>query len=139
MNNINSSRFFYFIISILIAGISAGCQKSPVNGDLDGQWQVMSVEPVPSESVIEGRLYYCLSLHTCQLSTYGGVWITGNMSFSGKTLTLHFPDAESYQSSNDALRQYGISSNPVTFSVDHLDKKKMILKSGDTTVTLRKF
>ncbi len=37
------------------------------------------------------------------------------------------------------LRQYGINTNPVSFTVVRLDKKNLILRDGETTVTLRKF
>ena len=70
----------------------------------------------------------------------GNVGRTGNFSFDGESLSLDFPylDMEKPLAS-EKLSQFGISSNPVTFDVAHLDNKKMILKNGNTTVTLRKF
>lgn len=120
--------------------IFAGCQKSPINGDLDGQWQVMEVTPNAPETIVSVRLYMCFSLHTVQLSYYGtGVWASGNiLRFEDKTLSLDFP-YETSESSIALLKQYGIYSNPVTFTVEHLDKNKLILRDGDTVVTLRKF
>ncbi len=129
------------IISFLTALITTGCPKHPINGDLDGQWQVMTVEPEPAEIVITERIYMCFSLHVCQLTGYGaGVYATGNMLFSqkDKNLYLDFPHATS-SLSKSRLKQYGIYSNPVTFTIEHLDKKKLILRDGDVVVTLRKF
>ncbi len=128
------------IISLLTLFITTGCPKHPINGDLDGQWQVMEVTPEPSEVVILERLYYCFSLHTTQLTSYGtGPWLSGNiLKFDDHQLVLDFPYATSALS-KARLKQYGIYNNPVTFTIEHLDKKKLILRDGDVVVTLRKF
>lgn len=139
-NHIKKFFWRYLFISIALTALST-CQKAPINGDLDGQWQVMSVEPEPDRQPFDVNIYYCFYLHTCHLTSYGeGVWTTGNFSFDGESLSLDFPylDMEKPLVS-EKLSQFGISSNPVTFDVAHLDNKKMILKNGNTTVTLRKF
>ena len=128
---------FLLIIAILLLFLTSGCQKSPINGDLDGQWQVMEVSPAPAETPINARLYYCFYLHVCQLNYYGGTLTTGSMDYSGDHITLSFPDTS--EETADGLRHYGIPANPVTFTVDRLDSKSLILRSATTTVTLRKF
>ena len=38
-------KSFLTVISIAIMGLMAGsCDKTPINGDLDGMWQLMRVE-----------------------------------------------------------------------------------------------
>lgn len=128
---------FLLIIAILLLFLTSGCQKSPINGDLDGQWQVMEVSPANAETPIDARLYYCFYLHVCQLNYYGGTLTTGSMDYSGDHITLSFPDTSGETAAG--LRQYGIPANPVTFTVDRLDSKSLILRSATTTVTLRKF
>lgn len=136
--NINYRRFLTIAIAIIMIMIP-GCQKAPINGDLDGQWQVMTVEPEAPETIITERMYYCFSLHTCQLSMYGsGIWASGNIVFNNNLLTLDFPDANS-DLNIARLKQYGIYSNPVTFTIEHLDKNKLILRDGEVTISLRKF
>lgn len=124
----------FFLASI------CSCQKSPINGDLDGQWQVLSVEPLPvdPDPMFDTRLYYCFYMHVCQLSIPGGVWIDGNMDYSGNQLSIDFPKLLNPLELN-ALSQYGINSNPVVFQVEYLDRKKLVLRDGETVVTLRKF
>lgn len=119
---------------------AGGCQKAPINGDLDGQWQVMDVTPEAPETIIEERLYYCFSLHTVQLSYYGpGPWTSGNiLKFDDDHLVLEFPYADAYISI-DKLKQYGIYSNPVSFTIEHLDKNRMTLRDGNVVISLRKF
>lgn len=140
MNSKKTSRniFISALSALLLLLISASCQKAPINGDLDGQWQVMDVSPEPEVKIIEANLYYCFYLHVCQLSYYDGMFASGNMNFNGKTLSLDFPSI-SAPISKLKLAQYGITENPITFTVEHLDKKSLILKHGDTTVTMRKF
>jgi len=122
------------ILTILLPS----CQKSPINGDLDGQWQVMEVSPEPDVIVTENRIYYCFSLHVCQLTQYGGRIISGNLKYANNEIRLEFAGCDD-KKSQMLLRQYGINSNPVTFSVEQLDKKSLILRDGDTIVTLRRF
>lgn len=127
-----------FFVALIILLAIPSCQKAPINGDLDGQWQVMEVNPQPTEIIINERLYYCFSLHVCQLSYYGSAFTSGNMKFDGKTLYLDFPHATSTLN-RQKLAQYGITENPITFTVEHLDKKSLILRHGDTVVAMRKF
>lgn len=130
---------FLSLLFIAIALLTS-CQKSPINGDLDGQWQVMTVTPQPAEEVTSERIYMCFSLHTCQLTYYGnGPWTSGNiLKFADNTLALEFPYATS-ENSIALLRQYGINSNPVSFTIETLTKDRLILRDGDTVIELRKF
>lgn len=126
------------MLTVIAVVLLSGCQKAPINGDLDGQWQVMDVTPEPEETVTKERLYYCFYMHTCQLTEYGDYFTTGNFIFDNNTITINLPNANS-PLSVAKLKQYGIYKNPVAFTVKHLDKKKLILQDGDVVVTLRKF
>lgn len=130
----------FLLAPVFLLAAMAACQKSPINGDLDGQWQVMLVEPEPvaPDPMFDTRLYYCFYMHVCQLSIPGGVWIAGNLDYSGNQLAISFPEELNALELN-ALSQYGIESNPVVFQVEYLDGKKLILRDGETVVTLRKF
>lgn len=125
------------IISILTTLIMCNCQKSPINGYLDGQWQVMDVYPTP-ETIIDQRLYYCFYMHTCMLTYYGGEVANGNFRYSDNSIYMDFPHPNIAPPA-PILKQYGINSNPVTFSIEILTKNKLVLKDGETIVTLRKF
>lgn len=137
LHNIKSATLS-MLSALLMLTVSFSCQKAPINGDLDGQWQVMSVTPEPTQKPITENLYYCFYLHVCQLTYYDGIFASGNIKFDGETLYLDFPYA--FNEGNDIiLRQYGIDENPITFTVENLDKKSLILRHGDTVVTMRKF
>ncbi|MDE5886378.1 MAG: lipocalin-like domain-containing protein [Muribaculaceae bacterium] len=130
-------------ISLLLISLLVnlnGCQKSPINGDLDGHWQVMKVTPTPAEEIITTRMYMGFYLHVCQLYYVdGGGWNTGNMRYEGNKLTLDFPYAIDNETAAAMMRQYGINSNPVTFTIETLTKDKMVLRDGETVVELRKY
>lgn len=124
---------------LLLSVMMSCCQKAPINGDLDGMWQVMQVDPEPAYKPIGQRIYYNFYLHTCNLTVYGdGTFSTSVMAFDGEKMTLKFPDRVS-DHHMDRLRQFGINSNPVTFTVEKLTSKSLVLRDGDTTVTMRKF
>lgn len=118
--------------------IAPSCRKAPINGDLDGMWQVMEVYPEPAQIIIDKRLYYKFYLHVCSLSYYGGTLTVGNMRYNDKTIWLDFPNGHGFQTI-EILKQYGIYSNPVEFKIEHLDKRSLVMSSGDVTVILRKF
>ena len=118
----------------------SSCQKAPINGDLDGMWQIMEVDPEPDEILIPERLYYNFYLHVVQLTYYGGAFTTGNLIYDKEKgiIQIEFPNAPALDSILK-LRQYGVYTNPVIFQVEYLDKNKLILKNDEATVTLRKF
>lgn len=125
-------------ILITLLFFFSNCQKSPINGYLDGQWQVTSVSPEPDECVLEVRLYYCFYMHVCMLSYYGGTLTTGNMHISDNKLYLDFPNGNGLNTIT-ALKQYGIYSNPVIFEIKKINNENLILRDGERIVTLRKF
>lgn len=134
-------RILNYFTAIILGLASFGiisCQKQPINGNLDGQWEVMEVTPKPTVDLVQNRLFYNFSLHVCQLTFYGDYFLDGEIVYDGQTLWINFPySLDPYQ--KGVLTQYGITSNPVTFSVDFPDKKTLILSNDDTTVVLRKF
>ncbi|MCH5224943.1 MAG: lipocalin-like domain-containing protein [Muribaculaceae bacterium] len=122
---------------VVVPILFSGCQKAPINGDLDGQWEVMEVTPPPVEIVIDQRLFYNFNLHTCDLTYYGALFTQGNMRYDGETLWLEFPFS-SHENFDLTLLQYGIHSNPVTFNVNFTDSHHLTLYNEDSTVVLIK-
>ena len=114
----------------------AGCRKGDINGDLDGQWQIMELERVDEGEVCHPeRTYYCLYLHTVNLTKADGSKIGGNMIYEeGKRLTLDFP-----VTSVDKLYDWGIYERTTTFEIEHLSSEKMVLKSDKAIIVFRKF
>lgn len=127
-------------LAALFICLATGCQKSPINGDLDGQWQICDVTPSPQEDIIKGKLYYCFYMHTCQLTSPGYTIARGNFTYDGETIMIDFPsNDDDIETAFPSIHQYGIYTNPVTFNIRFLDSKKLILENSDATVTMRKY
>lgn len=127
-----------FIISCILSVLAfQGCQKTPINGDLDGQWQVVEVSPLPEETVVHERLYYNFSLHVCQLTYYDGWFTKAWMEYNGETLSLDFPYIDS-QEDLFLLRQYGVPEPQTTFKVKFERSNRLTLTCEQSTVTLVK-
>lgn len=127
-----------FIIAALAAAALtfSGCNKAPMNGHLDGQWQLMTVEtPSRTVSLTSGR-YYCFYRHVANLRPGGP---SANLYYdeTDKILTLEFPYP------NSDLRTYEIPhSTPYTceFKVIKLSRKQLVMTLDDSlTYTFRKF
>lgn len=131
MKSFNNLFFGIFLIFFL------SCQKAPINGDLDGQWEVVEVIPEPENIVIDERLFYNFSLHVCMLSYYGGTLGYSNLEYNGENISLNFVE-ETPDGDFNALPQYGILSNPVTFSVKFENSHNLILTSNESKVILVK-
>ena len=130
-------------LTVLSLGMAA-CQKDSINGKLDGQWQIMKIEKL-SDGLVEipasGR-YICIYLHVVNLnpsSGYMGRPYSGNMSYDKQTgiLSIDFP----YNKGEEAvqLAPWGIYSNPVTFHVETVNGKQLVLRSDATIVTCRRY
>lgn len=134
-----------FGIGILVLAIcvtATSCRKASDNGKLDGQWQIMSIEELPSGEIktLDQQLYICLNLHVMHLTNNEGVCCSGNMTYdkSGGKLSCDFP-YDTTSESIKGLRQWGIYSNPVNFEVVELNGKKLVLKSDASIITCRRF
>ena len=52
-------------------GISS-CDKAPINGKLDGRWQLMTIEYTNGKIEECNRIYYSIQLHLVEISAKGG-------------------------------------------------------------------
>lgn len=127
-----------YLVSFLAILLSQGCTKTPINGNLDGEWEVIEVIPEPPAVENETRYFYNFSLHVCQLTVYGYPFRSGNLRYDGETMSLDFPYINTPEEEL-ILKQYGIFSNPVTFDVYFENKSRLILSNDESTVVLKKF
>ena len=127
------------ILSLLTFG---ACRKAPINGKLDGQWQIMSIELTADGSAANPKLrsYIDINLHVVNLRNTANNLVAGNLSYDkdNSRLTLDFP----YNTGGDAfllLREWGIYQTPVTLDIIKLDSKQLVLRSPETIITCRRF
>lgn len=132
----------YNILGILLAAVMSltvfSCNKAPINGKLDGQWQVMSIENADGTVSTPDRHYYCFNLHIAQLTSVGAGGYSANMVYDDSVIALDFPYNKSEQQIK-ALAAWGIDANPVNLKVVTLTSKKLVMQTATTTITCRKF
>lgn len=135
------------IAVVVFATMTGSCRKAPINGKLDGLWQIMKIEYLADGTDVtsQRRSYISINLHVVQLTDVtetedSGASISGNLNYdeSAGILTMNFPYNTS-ESSLPQLQSWGIYTNPVTFSIVKLDGRQLILKSTDTLITCRRF
>ena len=51
-----------YIIGALLLLMASACGKMPINGDLDGRWQIMKIEYASGEEDMPERAYYSVAI-----------------------------------------------------------------------------
>lgn len=121
-------------IIFILLGITmlVSCQKEDKNGDLGGFWKLMQIELSESNSVINKKqesYFWSIQLELIQIG-------------DGKGRFQHVGDSLYVQMiiMPKKPEEYGLF-NPSNerFGVIHLDRSRMVLRSMDATLTLKKF
>lgn len=132
-------KIFYLYLTLavtILVSLTTSCRKVPINGKLDGQWQVMKVEYDDGTTVTPSSSYYCFSLHVAQLNGNGGG--SANMVYDGDVITLDFPYIKS-ENAAKSLYNFGIAENPASLTVVKLTGSTLVMQSSVATVTCRRF
>lgn len=122
-----------YIIVLLILIVSA-CGKMPINGDLDGCWQIMKIEYASGEEETPERAYYNVALHTINLMQVGVTSQTGNMEYTGDSLFVEMP-----VSTVEDLLPFGMNDTKQRFGIKELTSKHLVLQSEYARLEFRKF
>ena len=140
---------YLFLICIIINS----CDKLPQNGDLDGMWQVLTIELNGTiDNIKDSQYYLSFQLDLFQLTTtrnnkiYYGYFDHKNDSI----IFRQFSDmAEEHPTSPDnypitsenisIINQWGFYTLRDSFYIEHLTKDDMILRSKYARITYRKF
>lgn len=128
---------------LLMLGISS-CDKAPINGKLDGRWQLMTIEY--SDGTIEecNRIYYSIQLHLVEISNKGenGATHIGRFSYKDDEVTMsefrHRGDEEILTTSKE-LKPFGLNQPVNYLKVETATSQRLILKSDYARLTFRKF
>ena len=123
-----------YIIAVLLILIVSACGKTPINGDLDGRWQILKIEYVSGEEETPERAYYSVALHTINLMQVGVTSQTGNMEYTGDSLFVEMP-----VSKIEDLLPFGMNDTKQHFGVKELTSKHLVLQSDYARLEFRKF
>ena len=113
-------------------GISS-CDKAPINGKLDGRWQLMTIEYTNGKIEECNRIYYSIQLHLVEISAKGGNGGThiGRFSYKGDEVTMsefrHRGDEEKLTTLNE-LKPFGLNQaiNHLNMHASHSESSKKI-------------
>ena len=131
---------------MLTVAAATGCRELDHNGDLEGQWQIMSIEWAGgSVTDPHGEYYYCFYRDICQLTNIYTTRITANMAYekSARIISLQFPYDDPAGFSRWGLTGAdAIDSDPTTvrLTINALTSSRLIMTtSSGTVITLRKW
>ena len=123
-----------YIIAVLLILIVGACGKMPINGDLDGRWQIMKIKYASGEEETPERAYYSVALHTINLMQVGVTSQTGNMEYTGDSLFVEMPISKI-----EDLLPFGMNGTEQRFGVKELTSKQLVLQSDYARLEFRKF
>lgn len=132
-------------LMMLMAIGLVGCRELPLIGDLAGQWQIEKMTTADGEDITVADHYYCFYRHTAQLTAYGGIKNTANMTYDNPSLALEFPDVSPIY-----LAEWGVAAPEGAdaetrdwvqlYYIDRLDDHHLVMTTAQgVTITLRKY
>lgn len=137
---------------LLMVLITWGCDKKwPINGNLDGYWQLMTVETKADGVKTDcNRLYMGIQLHMIELKDLGGNCYKsffGEFSYDEDQNIVVIKNLKGKSSTSDNgqlanikdLNPYGINAQETIFKVVKADGKTLILESDYARLTMRSF
>ena len=135
------------ILPVVLLCVSAlqGCEKSNEMGKLRGQWQLLTIEYPDGEvvTVDNPRRYIVFDQWIVQLTStdddtmFTGYW-TGTVTGTDPDYVFDFP-YDKDESNLERIAPWGIDDWHVAVHVSTLDSKRLVMKAGDNTLTLRRF
>lgn len=147
------NKILFRILPVLLL-VFTGCdRKWPMNGPLDGQWQLLTVETKADGQVTnrkEEQLFFRFQLELLMLTDLGGNGYgtyVGRMKYDRKTQTVVIREMNVRKNSGDSgipatpeqLSPFGLNNGQTHFRVVEANRKRLVLESDYARLTLRKF
>ena len=143
----------YICLIVAVFCVSVSCDKVPMNGDLDGMWQLMTIKKNNDvENVKSYKRYMSFQLRLVQLGSikdpycfYGYFKHTSDslfiykLTYNSQNATLEDNNEWVTESDKDKLLPWGLYSLNNRFKVVKLDSDAMVLRREDLELTYRKF
>ncbi len=138
-----------FLLTIIIAILTSCCDNVYVNGDLDGMWQLQSVEDRENQTTCYPKdIYYSFQRNLTFISrmneTDTPVRYIGNLYYNEEEKEIHinglrkFPHEETV-ATKEMLQQFYIFETDVRFTIHSLNKKQLTMDYSKYRYTLRKW
>lgn len=138
---------------VLLTIMLASCESYLIHGDLDGFWQVTSIENKQSGDITEceGDIYYSFQRDLVLISYVSPDIPEGQMkenhiayfTYENDSIAMTdfriYLDREGKQTPLSKLEKFGLYETFNTFNVEKLDNKNLILNSEKTRIVFRKY
>ena len=144
--------YIYRLIALLIITTTFSCDSYLINGDLDGFWQVKSIEnkQTGEMTVCNGDIYYSFQQELVLVSYVSPTIPTGQMkenyiayfTHENDSITMTdfrlYLDKDATQATLPELAKFGLYETYNRFQVEKLDSRSLILNSEKSRIVLRK-
>ncbi len=136
-------KILYIIIPMLTL---FACDKVYINGDLDGMWNLCSVE-LPEKTIYPNNIYYSFQRHLTQVSKHNDVGLPerylGNLRYTGDSIIMwgfYIHPGEGHEATPEELAQFYLYSDTTAFAVISIDDENLVMQNKEMhTYTLRKW
>ena len=132
---------------LLLTLVLAACDKTDVNGDLDGNWQLTSwVDRQSGDTVATNhnrRIYYTVKYDILQTRDLDKGYDTFHLSYFHYTRDSLFIDRTFHRPFDteepiDSLARYGCTTDG-KFAIKTLTGKRLVLSNDQSELTFRKY
>ena len=145
-------RQIYKSFALLIIILISSCESYQIHGDLDGFWQVSTIENKETGDIIHcnGDTYYSFQRELVLVSYASPNILAGQMKenyiayFSHENDSIYMTDFRIYldrsgkQAPLSKLEKFGLYDTYNSFCVEELTSKSLILNSQKARILLRK-
>lgn len=146
-------KYIYQIFTLLIVAIASSCESYQIHGNLDGFWQVTSIEDKETGDVTQckGDIYYSFQRDLVLISYVSPNIPTGQMKenyiayFTHENDSISMTDFRIYLDRNgkqaplSKLKKFGLHETFNTFYIEKLNNTSLILNSEKRRIVLRKY
>ena len=142
-----------FVLAIVIA--FTACDSYLINGELDGMWQLQSIERNNPDTTIrnEGNLFYSFQRHTILIGDYnnpnGPVGQLKSEQYDclferiGDSIKMEefqlYYQRENQPYDTTRLKRFGLYEKKNAFHIEELTIKRLVLRSDSALLTMRRY
>ncbi len=145
-------RYIYGLLMLLTIIATSSCESYLINGDLDGFWQVSSIENKETGDIkyCQGDTYYSFQRELVLVSYVSSNIPAGQMKenyiahFSHENDSIHMTDFRIYLDRNgkqaplSKLEKFGLLEIYNSFKVEKLNSRSMVLSSEKARIVMKK-
>lgn len=145
--------YIYRFLTLSVIALLLSCESYLINGDLDGFWQVKSIENKQTGEITNcnGDIYYSFQQELVLVSYVSPTIPTGQMkenyiayfTHENDSITMSdfrlYLDKDATQATLPELAKFGLYETYNRFQVEKLDSRSLILNSEKSRIVFRKY